>query len=95
MEKLENCLFEKIVDKYNFFLSDIEVNITKNQSLNRVYFEPEVTVTTQVVPNEYYEMKNEVYKVIKEQTNLMPVLRTGWRIHWTQKEKMLGKVQNS
>lgn len=95
MEKLENCLFEKIISKYNFFLSDINVNITKNQSLNRVYFDPEVTVTTTVVPNEYYDMKNDVYRVIKEETNLTPVLRAGWKIHWTCKEKMLNKVQNS
>jgi hypothetical protein len=93
MEKLDNSLFEKIIDKYNFFLSDINVNITKNLSLNRVYFDPEVTVTTVVVPNEYYDMKNEVYRVIKEQTNLTPVLRAGWKIHWSQREKLLSKPQ--
>ena len=31
MEKLESCLFEKIINKYNIFLSGVEVKITKNQ----------------------------------------------------------------
>ena len=95
MEKLENCLFEKIINKYNFFLSDITVNVTRNQSTKRVYFDPEVTVTTMMVPNEYYDMKNEVYRVINEETNLTPVLRAGWKIHWTHKDRMFNKVQNS
>ncbi len=73
-EKLENCLFQKIVEKYNFFLSDVEVNITKNPSRNSVYFDPEITVTTQLVPNEYWDMKTDIYSVIKEETNLTPVL---------------------
>lgn len=95
MEKLESCLFEKIVNKYEFFLSDIKVNITRNQSMERVYFDPEVTVTTHMVPNEYYDMKNEVYRVINEETNLTPVLRAGWKIHWTNREKMINLSHKS
>ena len=88
MEKLENCLFSKVIDRYNFFLSNVEVNITRNPSRNSVYFDPEVTVTTPMVPNEYYDMKNEIYHIIKEETKLTPVLRAGWKIHWTNKEKV-------
>ena len=95
MEKLENCLFEKIISKYNFFLSNVEVKITKNQSLNKVYFDPEVTVTSQVVPEEYFDMKNEIYTVIEEETKLTPVLRAGWKIHWTNKKEIFNKVQTS
>lgn len=95
VEKLENCLFEKIVNKYNFFLSGVEVNITKNPSRNSVYFDPQITVTTQLVPNEYWDMKTDIYYVIKEETNLTPVLRAGWKIHWTHNEKMTKQVQNS
>jgi len=94
MEKMEKCLFEKILNKYNFFLSDVDIKISKNQGLNRVYFDPEVTVTTQMVPNEYYDMKNEIYHVIAEETKLMPVLRGGWRIHWQCKEKLVSSSQN-
>ena len=95
LEKLENCLFQKIVDKYNIFLSDVEVNITKNPSRNSVYFDPEITVTTQLVPNEYWDMKNDIYHVIKEETNLTPVLRAGWKIHWTHPEKVSKVNQKS
>lgn len=88
MEKLENCLFSRVVDKYNFFLSNVEVNITRNPSRDSVYFDPEVTVTTPMVPNEYYDMKNEIYQIIKEETKLTPVLRAGWKIHWTYNKKV-------
>lgn len=90
---MEKCLFETILNKYNFFLSDVDIKISKNQGLNRVYFDPEVTVTTQMVPNEYYDMKNEIYRVIAEETKLMPVLRGGWKIHWTCKEKLVQQSQ--
>jgi len=94
-EKLENCLFQKIVEKYNFCLSDVEVLITKNPSMNSVYFEPELTFTTHLVPNEYWDMKTDIYRVIKEETNLTPVLRAGWKIHWTHSEKINKLSQSS
>lgn len=95
LEKLENCLFQKIVEKYNIFLSDVEVNITKNPSANHVYFDPEITVTTQLVPNEYWDMKTDIYHVIKEETKLTPVLRAGWKIHWSHPEKNTKVSQKS
>ena len=94
-EKLENCLFQKIVEKYNFCLSDVEVLITKNPSMNSVYFEPELTFKTHLVPNEYWDMKTDIYRVIKEETNLTPVLRAGWKIHWSHPEKMTKVSQSS
>ena len=67
---------------------------TKNPSMNSVYFEPELTFTTHLVPNEYWDMKTDIYRVIKEETNLTPVLRAGWKIHWTHSEK-INKVSQS
>ena len=95
MEKMEDCLLMKILEKYNFFMSDIKVNISKNQNTKRVYFDPEITVTTPMVPNEYYDMKNDVYKIISEETKLIPVLRGGWKINWLCYQKDENLTQKS
>lgn len=80
MELLENYLFEHLVQKYNLFVKDIQVEIQKNENLNTVLFNPRLTLTKHLCPKEYYSLKKEIYEVIFNETGLKPVANNGWKV---------------
>jgi hypothetical protein len=86
MELLENYLFEHLVQKYNLFVRDIQVEIQKNENLSTVLFNPRLTLIQQLCPKEYYSLKKEIYEVVFNETGMKPVVNNGWEveiINWT------------
>ena len=49
---------------------------------------------TEIQYHRFDNLTGPIYRVIKEETNLTPVLRAGWKIHWTHSEK-INKVSQS
>jgi hypothetical protein len=73
-EKVCNTLIEK----YSF-LKSINVScIDRNNS--HVYMEPTITIETTPPAESLYDLKYDVYKLVKEETKKTPQLIKGWKI---------------
>jgi hypothetical protein len=71
-----NC--NELLRKYPF-LSSINVEcVDKNKS--QVYMDATLVLETTPLPETFYELKYDVYKIVKQKTNKLPILRSGWQI---------------
>ena len=69
---------QELVDKYPF-LSSLTVECTdKNRS--HVYMDATVVLETTPLPEKFYELKYDVYSLVKQRTNKTPILRSGWNL---------------
>jgi hypothetical protein len=67
-----------LIQKYPF-LSSIDVEcVEKNKS--HVYMDTTLVFETTPLPEKYYELKYDVYTMVKENTQKTPIARSGWRI---------------
>ena len=71
-----NC--NELKEKYPF-LSSINVEcVDKNKS--HVYMDATLVLETTPLPETFYELKFDVYSIVKEKTNKTPIARSGWKI---------------
>lgn len=71
-----NC--SDLVEKYPF-LKSIEVEVIE-KNLSHVYMDTTLVLETTPLPDKFYELKMDVYSMIKEKTNKTPILRSGWNM---------------
>lgn len=67
-----------LVEKYSFLKSISLKCIDKDNS--SVYMEPTIVVETTPLPDTYFDLKRDVYEMVKQQTKKTPHLRCGWKI---------------
>ena len=71
-----NC--QELIDKYPF-LSSINVEcVDKNKS--HIYMDATLVLETTPLPETFYELKLDVYHIVKEKTQKTPIARSGWKI---------------
>jgi hypothetical protein len=71
-------ILEGLIQKYPF-LSSINVDcVDKNTS--HVYMDTTLVLDTAPQPEKFYELKMDVYNMVKDNTNKTPIARSGWRI---------------
>jgi hypothetical protein len=71
-----NC--HELVEKYPF-VSSINVEcVDKNKS--HTYMDATLVLDTTPLPQDFYELKLDIYNIVREKTNKTPIARTGWRI---------------
>ena len=70
--------YTELREKYPFLQSIKLECVEKNNS--QVYMDAKVVMKTTPCPESYYDFKWDVYSLVKEQTNKVPVLRSGWNV---------------
>lgn len=70
--------YTELREKYPFLQSIKLECVEKNNS--QVYMDAKVVMKTTPCPESYYDFKWDVYSLVKEQTNKVPVLRSGWNL---------------
>lgn len=80
MELLETKLFDNLIQRYKLFVKDIRVEIQKKESMNSVFFSPQLTLKKELCPKDYYQLKQDIYEVVYKTTNLKPVASSGWKV---------------
>lgn len=71
-----NC--HELVEKYPF-LSSINVECVDHNK-SHIYMDATLVLETTPLPETFYELKMDVYNIVKEKTNKTPIARSGWRI---------------
>lgn len=71
-----NC--HELVEKYPF-LSSINVECV-DYNKSHIYMDATLVLETTPLPETFYELKMDVYNIVKEKTNKTPIARSGWRI---------------
>jgi len=71
-----NC--HELVEKYPF-LSSINVECVDHNK-SHIYMDATLVLETTPLPETFYELKMEIYNIVKEKTNKTPIARSGWRI---------------
>jgi hypothetical protein len=67
-----------LIEKYSF-LKSIKVNCTEKNN-SHIYMEPTITIETTPLAESFYDLKYDVYRMVKEETNKTPQLIKGWTI---------------
>jgi hypothetical protein len=75
--------YTELQKKYPFLQSIKLECVEKNNS--QVYMDAKVVMKTTPCPESYYDFKWDVYSLVKEQTNKVPVLRNGWNLELSNK----------
>ena len=75
---LSEQVCNKLIEKYSF-LKSIKVNCTEKNN-SHIYMEPTITIETTPLPESLYDLKYDVYRMVKEETNKTPQLIKGWKI---------------
>jgi len=75
--------YTTIKEKYPFVQSIKLECMEKNNS--HVYMDAKVTMNTTPCPESFYDLKWDVYSMVREQTNKVPVLRNGWNLELSNK----------
>lgn len=70
--------YSVLKDKYPFIHSIKLECVEKNNS--HVYMDASVVMKTTPCHESFYDLKWDVYSLVKEQTNKVPVLRNGWNL---------------
>jgi hypothetical protein len=70
--------YSVLKDKYPFIHSIKLECVEKNNS--HVYMDANVVMKTTPCHESFYDLKWDVYSLVKEQTNKVPVLRNGWNL---------------
>ena len=73
--------YTELREKYPFLQSIKLECVEKNNS--QVYMDAKVVMKTTPCPESYYDFKWDVYSLVKEQTNKVPVLRSGWNLEFS------------
>jgi hypothetical protein len=69
---------QELIDKYPF-LSSISIEcVNKNKS--HVYMDASVVLETTPHPDKFYDLKYDVYYLVKQKTNKTPIVRQGWNL---------------
>lgn len=71
-----NC--HELVEKYPF-LSSINVECVDHNK-SHIYMDATLVLETTPLPETFYELKLDVYNIVKEKTNKTPIARSGWKI---------------
>jgi len=69
---------QELIDKYPF-LSSISIEcVNKNKS--HVYMDASIVMETTPHPEKFYDLKYDVYFLVKQKTNKIPIMRQGWNL---------------
>ena len=71
-----NC--HELVEKYPF-LSSINVECVDHNK-SHIYMDATLVLETTPLPETFYELKMDVYNIVREKTNKTPIALSGWRI---------------
>ena len=80
---IDNTCYSELKEKYPFIQSIKLECIEKNNS--HVYMDAKLIMKTTPCPESFYDLKWDVYSLVKEQTKKVPVLRNGWNLELSNK----------
>lgn len=69
---------QELIDKYPFLLSISIECVNKNNS--HVYMDASIVLETTPHPDKFYDLKYDVYFLVKQKTNKTPIMRQGWNL---------------
>jgi len=75
--------YSTLTKKYPY-LQSIKVKCEEKNN-SQVYMEASLIMRTTPCPESFYNLKWDVYSLVKEQTNKIPVLRNGWNLELSNK----------
>jgi hypothetical protein len=75
---LSEQVCNSLIEKYSF-LKSIKVNCTEKNN-SHIYMEPTITIETTPPAESFYDLKYDVYRMVKEEKNKTPQLIKGWTI---------------
>lgn len=80
---IDTSYYSVLKEKYPFVDSIKLECVEKNNS--HVYMDAKVVMKTTPCPESFYDLKWDVYSLVKEQTKKVPVLRNGWNLELSNK----------
>jgi hypothetical protein len=73
---------DRLVLKYPF-LSSINVECSEKNT-SHVYMDTTIVLQTTPLPEKFYELKLDVYNMVKEKTKKTPIARSGWSLKFSE-----------